>query len=107
MNFMQAFRYVLDRPGGLMNLVLITVSQLIPVVGPIVLLGYRAEVSVALEHDPELRRHPKFDFGRFVEYLTRGVWPFLISLILSLPIVPVLIGALVIGFTIDPPAPNN
>src|SRR5580692_5496549 len=105
MNFIQAFRYILDRPGGSVNLLLITVSQFIPVVGPIVLLGYRAEVSVALEHDPRLKRHPKFDFGRFVQYLTRGVWPFLISLILSLTIIPVLIGALVIGLMIDPPAP--
>ena len=107
MKYQQAFRYSLDRQGGFVNLLLLVVCQLIPVVGGIVVLGYMAEVSVALNRDPELRRHPKFVFDRFVEYLTRGVWPFLISLILTLPLFPIMGGALIAGLLIDPPGPNN
>ena len=83
MQFGLAFGYVLNRTGGFANLLMITLCQFIPVVGPIVLLGYRAEVSLALIHDREIRRHPKFDFNRFGEYLGRGIWPFLIGLVLA------------------------
>lgn len=107
MEFQLAFRYIIDRSGGFTNLLLITVSQLIPAIGPILLLGYRAEVATALDRDPDLRRHPKFNFDRFVEYLTRGIWPFLISLILVLPMIPVFFLAIVAGLLIDPPGPNN
>ena len=72
MQFGLAFGYILNRTGGFANLLLMTVCNLIPIVGPIVLLGYRAEVAQALLRDGELRRHPKFDFDRFIEYLTRG-----------------------------------
>lgn len=89
MQFQIAFRYLFERSGGFVNLLLITVCQFIPVVGPIVLLGYRAEVSVALDNDPNMLRHPKFDFNRFGEYLSRGVWPFLIALIMSFLSVPI------------------
>jgi hypothetical protein len=103
MEFMLAFRYVVDRSGGWTNILLITVCNFIPVVGPIVLMGYRAEVAVALDRDPRLLRHPQFDFGRFVEYLTRGVWPFLVSLIVALVEAPVFLG---VFFAVGVAAPN-
>ena len=31
-------------------------------------------------------RHPNFRFERFVEYLTRGVWPFLTALVVGLAV---------------------
>jgi hypothetical protein len=105
--YQQAFGYFINRPGGFVNLLLVMVCQFIPILGPIVLLGYRAEVSVALSNDPELQQHPKFTFDRFVEYLSRGVWPFLIGLILAIPMFPILVGALIAGFAIDPPGPGN
>jgi hypothetical protein len=105
--YQQAFGYVINQPGGFVNLLLVMVCQFIPILGPIVLLGYRAEVSVALSNDPELQQHPKFTFDRFVDYLSRGIWPFLIGLILVIPMFPILIGALIAGFVIDPPGPGN
>jgi hypothetical protein len=37
-------------------------------------------------------RHPSFDFGRFGDYLQRGVWPFVYQLLVS-----VLMGVLILG----------
>ena len=91
MQYGLAFGYFIQRTGGFTNLLLVTVCQFIPIVGPIVALGYRSEVAQALLHDEELRRHPKFDFNRFVEYLTRGVWPFLMSLVVVLGAVPLIV----------------
>lgn len=83
MQYQLAFGFILNRTGGAVNLLLITVCNFIPILGPIVLLGYRAEVAQTLLRDDELRRHPKLDFNRFMEYLTRGVWPFITSLIVG------------------------
>jgi hypothetical protein len=97
--FGAAFNYVLQRPGGFTNMLLLTVCELIPAIGPIVSLGYRSEVAEALDRDPDLRRYPKFTFDRFIEYLMRGVWPFLVTLVVAfvfyLPMVGLVLG---IGF---------
>jgi hypothetical protein len=95
MQFGLAFQYFLNRTGSGMNLLLVTVCNLIPFVGPIVSLGYRAEVAQSLIHDEELERPPLFTFDRFVEYLTRGLWPFITSLVVTLCVLP-LIGVVVI-----------
>jgi hypothetical protein len=101
MEFGLAFRYVIDRTGGWTNVLLITVCFLIPIVGPIVLMGYRAEVAEALIRDPALRRHPLFKFDRFAEYLSRGVWAFLIALIVSIPLMVLIFAAMIIGMMLD------
>jgi len=86
MQYGLAFRYFTLRPGWFGELLLLTLCQFIPAVGPIVALGYRAILAEVLASDPGLTRRPKFDFNLFVEYLSRGVWPFLINLVLSLPL---------------------
>jgi len=84
MQFFKPFTYFIRKPGGFMNVLCGCVCVLIPVIGPIILLGYRAEVAEALEKDPDLEDYPDFDFNRFMEYLTRGVWPFLAELVVTL-----------------------
>lgn len=89
MQYQLAFAYYVgQKPNGWTNLLLVTVCSFIPILGPIVLLGYRAEVSEKLLRDPDLRRYPDFDFDRFSRYLERGIWPFLVSLVASLVVLP-------------------
>jgi hypothetical protein len=76
----EAYRYVFANPNWVTNVLLVTVCQLIPVIGPIVMLGYQFEIIEALHRDPR-RVYPDFTFDRFVEYLKRGLWPFLVSLV--------------------------
>lgn len=61
---------------------------IIPVVGPITLLGWQAEITQRL-----VRKHPqpipKFDFGDFMHYLQRGITPFLVQLIVMIPMIVV------------------
>jgi hypothetical protein len=84
MQYVKPFTYFASKkPNGLMNLLYGSVCVLIPVVGPIVLLGYRAEMAEDLDKDPKLQDYPDFDFNRFIDYLTRGIWPFLMQLIVS------------------------
>lgn len=94
MQYGLAFKYFVDRPGGWSNLLLVTLCLLIPAIGPIVILGYQAEVAERLIRDPDIRRHPRFTFDRFVEYLTRGIWPFVVQLLVSLVAMVLLLPAI-------------
>jgi len=89
MQYLRAYEYIFEHPNWLKNVLLCTVCGIIPVVGMIVLMGYLCEVFDALRR-PESPAYPDFDFGRFVEYLTRGVWLFLATLVVSLAFMPVM-----------------
>ena len=56
-------------------------SGVIPIVGPMVWTGYLYECVEVLAMNRG-RVFPDFDANRFGDYITRGVWPFLIQLIL-------------------------
>ena len=82
MRYMEAYNYIFAHPEWTMNVLLAAVCSLIPVVGNIVLLGYQYEIVEAMHRFPG-QLYPKFDFNRFAPYLMRGVWPFLVNLIVS------------------------
>src|SRR5262245_29946740 len=87
MDYMRMFTYIADNPNWLMNILLLALCNLIPVIGPIVVLGYVFEVVPALRAN-QGRSYPDFNFNRFVEYLMRGLWPFLVALVASLVFLP-------------------
>ena len=82
MRYMEAYNYIFAHPEWTTNVLLSSVCSLIPVIGNIVLLGYQYEIVEAMHRFPG-QLYPKFDFGRFSQYLMRGVWPFLVNLIVS------------------------
>ncbi|HLW65266.1 MAG TPA: DUF4013 domain-containing protein [Gemmataceae bacterium] len=90
MNYMRGFQFIRDREKWLTNVLLGAVCLLIPVVGQIVFVGYLFDVIEALHKDPEHKNYPDFDFGRFSDYLGRGIWPwlaeFLFGLIIAIPL---------------------
>jgi hypothetical protein len=100
--YIQPFTYFARKPKtGFNNVLMGCVCTLIPVIGPIVLLGYRAEVMDHLERDPEMKDHPDFKFDHFMRYLQRGLWPFLANLIVSLGILmPGIIIGIVVGIAV-------
>jgi Protein of unknown function (DUF4013) len=83
--YLRAFQYIFENPKWLTNILLTALCYLIPIVGPLVASGYLYEVVESLATRGE-RRYPDFDFGRFGKYLMRGLWPFLMTLIIYLPI---------------------
>jgi hypothetical protein len=98
MQYIKPFTYfVSKKPGGWTNLLYGAVCVLIPIVGPIVLLGYRAEIAEDLDRDPKLEEYPNFDFNRFVDYLSRGIWPFLMQLIVTAGVMVLMVLVVVIG----------
>lgn len=89
MDYTGSYGYVFQSEAWLPNIFFAAISQLIPVIGPIIMLGYQFEIVESLIRDPR-RRYPDFDWGKFVQYLTRGIWPFLVSLIVGLVAAPVI-----------------
>lgn len=84
--YMYAYNYVFENPNWMTNMLYAAVCMLIPVIGPLILLGYQFEIVETLHRNPG-RTYPDFDFNKFTYYLTRGIWPFLVQLVCSLPMV--------------------
>jgi hypothetical protein len=100
MQYMQAYQYVMDSGNWFLNLLLIFVCQLIPIVGPIVVMGYQFEIIEAL-HRNRGGTYPDFSFDLFVEYLKRGLWPFLVSLIIGAVVgIPLMIVFYILMFVV-------
>lgn len=96
LDLFRAYTYVFENPAWITNLLLLSVVQLIPVIGPIAAMGYQFEVMDSLLRWPH-RSYPDFDFDRLGEYLARGVWPFLVVFLVSLVVFPFLYLAFIIA----------
>ena len=86
MQYMRSLQFIQDRKNWIMNVLLVGVCILIPIIGAIVAFGYLFEMIESLLADPEHRDYRDFDFNRFTDYLSRGIWPFLARLVVSLAI---------------------
>ena len=89
MDYTRAYKFVFKNEKWWQNLLLGAVCAIIPIVGPIVFFGYLCRVMDSLlNHESET--YPDFDFGQFGNYLKRGVWPFLVVLVVTFVFMPVL-----------------
>lgn len=90
LEYMRVYSYIFQHPNWMNNLLFVVVLNFIPVIGPILVMGYQYEIIEAFLRRPG-QPYPDFDFGRFTEYLVRGCWPFLVALVASLIMVPAFI----------------
>ena len=88
MQYLYSYRYLFDHPNWGTTLLACSLCQLVPIVGPIVALGYQDEVIESL-HRGDGAKHPAFDTSQLGYYLKRGVWPLLVALLLVLLMMPV------------------
>ncbi len=88
MAYMEAFTSYFQMPSWGKNLAFMGLCMLIPIVGPLVLFGYLATHLVRQHYngDEDLM---EFSFDRFGDYLGRGLWPFLMGLVLALAFIPI------------------
>jgi hypothetical protein len=88
MRYLDSYRVAFQSPNGTTNLLCGALCFFIPAIGPLVLMGYLLEVVEwlhAKKGAPEAG-YPDFAFNRFADYLTRGIWPFLVQLVVTVPI---------------------
>lgn len=99
MEYMQSVNYIFQNPNWLQNVLFTALCFFIPVVGPLVIYGYQFEIIETLH----LRRgasYPDFNFDRFVDYLVRGLWVFLVAFVLSLATIPISLAIMFLGFLV-------
>ena len=78
-----------ESPNWLLNILFCTLALLVPILGPIVLMGYQYYIGESLLRNPS-SRYPDFDFNRLGDYIARGIWPFLVILAASFLMFPVI-----------------
>jgi hypothetical protein len=96
MNYGDAIRFPFRGPKPWKNIALMALCHLIPIIGPLVVMGYGSFVERLLTRDL-LASAPEFDFGKFTKYLERGVAPFVLNLILTIVLIPIVWGVLIAG----------
>jgi hypothetical protein len=88
-DYMRAYNYIFESPNWMMNVLwaalCILSTLVIPVIGQLVLMGYSYEVIEALCLTRGAR-YPDFDLNRFGDYLGRSIWPFLVNLVVAIPL---------------------
>jgi Protein of unknown function (DUF4013) len=96
MSYVDAFTDFFKSPKWMMNLLLGAVCFMIPVVGPLVYMGWLITGFWGRE-DRRPETFPDFDFSNFSTYLERGVWPFVVTLVVTFVMV---VPATIISFMI-------
>jgi hypothetical protein len=76
--YFAALNSFFEHPDWGNTLLLGSLCMLIPVINNMIMFGYRYEIVEMKVRFPD-QLYPKFDFNRFSQYLTRGIWPFLID----------------------------
>jgi Protein of unknown function (DUF4013) len=83
MNYLASIQDFFKSPKWTMNLLFSGICMLIPIVGPIVLMGWHI-TGFWMRKDDRPETFPDFDFGQFGKYLERGLWPFLAMFVASM-----------------------
>lgn len=97
LDYRRALRYQLDDPEWWMTLLFVTLAMIVPLVGPIVAMGYQGTVIEALARHGRNAPPPRFDFGLLADYLLRGLRMFLVTLLMTLLVTPVLLVVVFVG----------
>src|SRR5262245_46040474 len=101
MEYMRAYNFIFENPNWTTTVVyigLLTLAAIIPGVSillQLLFLGYQFE-TVEMLLRTRGTQYPDFSFGRIGDYLGRGIWPFLISLIIGFVLAPIIYIAVII-----------
>jgi len=79
MKYIESLTDFFKQPNYVKNIALAGICLLIPIVGPMVVMGWLA-IGFWGRDDKNPATFPDFDFGKFSVYLQRGLWPFLVML---------------------------
>ena len=89
MQYLYTFQFITESPGWMTNVLVCGLAMFVPVVGPLVVVGWLFTVVEYL-HRRAGPAYPDFDFDKLGEYLGRGVWPFIVQLIVQAVMMPVM-----------------
>jgi hypothetical protein len=82
LTFLPAFRYVFDNPDWFLTVVFGGLCGFIPVLGQVAQMGFFYEIVEGLYRRPDAP-YAKFDFRRFADYCERGVWVYVLAMLVG------------------------
>lgn len=86
-DFASSFKDLFSTEKKWMTVLGLSVSLLIPIVGPLVALGYLMRRFARVRSGKTVE---DFDFNNFGEYLQIGLWPFLCTLVVTVVLMPII-----------------
>lgn len=87
-DYLEIFSKVFEHPNWFVNILLTGLVTCIPIIGAMVVNGFGL-VLVDERSTGRTNSYPDFDFNRFADYLIRGVWVFLVGLIVAVCMFPI------------------
>ena len=91
LQYLYAFQFVFESGNWFLNLLAGSLAwlsvQVVPILGPLVYLGYQYELIDHLHRNRTLP-YPDFNFNRFGDYLSRGAPPLVVGLLFGVLMVP-------------------
>jgi hypothetical protein len=85
--YMRSYTHVFERDDWFVNLLVSSVCFFIPVIGPLVFMGYQYQVIEGFIRRPN-EKMSKFKFNQFTLMLSRGIYPVVASLVLQVLMAP-------------------
>lgn len=85
LEYLKGFKFLFLDQNWVNNLLIGAIMVLIPIVGPIVVMGWQCEIFQRL-HKKHSQPIPKLDFNDFGHYLGRGIVPFVVGLLVTIPL---------------------
>ncbi|MFO0934992.1 MAG: DUF4013 domain-containing protein [Gemmataceae bacterium] len=86
MEYLRPYQLPFKEKSWVTTILFLAIVILIPIVGVMVVLGYRSQLLDRWLKDGDDQRQKPFDFNNFGDYLQRGIWPFLYQLLIGLAI---------------------
>jgi|SRR5262245_1388792 len=87
--FLASFRNVFLQPDWFKNLLIFSAFTLIPVLNTAITFGYLFEITEHL-HRRRSGPYPLFEVRRFADYVTRGIWCYLILQMVAVIVAPII-----------------
>jgi hypothetical protein len=87
MHYFESYQFFLRGSKWALNLIFAGLCVLVPIAGPMVLMGWAFQVL--LKRRVQGYGEPVFDTNKLGDYLLRGVWPFLVQMLISFVILPI------------------
>jgi hypothetical protein len=85
MRYLRSYRFLFDNTHRTQSLLGVAVCEAIPVLGQIIFTGYAFDMIEALDERGDTNC-PAFDTSRLSAYVTRGLWPLIVQLVVLLPV---------------------
>jgi hypothetical protein len=106
MRYLQSYQFVFVSPKWMQNFGIAVLCQFVPILGPIVLIGYAFDIIEGMLRDGE-ENYPDFDANRLMPYFSRGAWPFIIQLIVILPLSLIIFVSVLVFYAIILTSPGG